>query len=243
MQRFITNETLKVIQKNIPVKKTWESKFHRGKEIIADWLARKPNKKDIRNTRYEGLGSVGGIIGIKYEQVSSIVPRDQDNDWKKLIQANSNGITKTGQLLLQKAAEAYVYCVLGAQAQTRWRIVGSGAKSMQTQEIFEKLVKDLTVQDDDTVNITNMRTAIKATNVVLDTAISPGLILIPSNMQFLKDKIPGDKGYEIWALRWFKLRCFKVYPSEASAILADAYATGSAADATGSAVDATGSAT
>ena len=94
-------------------------------------------------------------------------------------------------MLLQKAVEAYVNSVLGAQAQTRWRIVGGGAKSLETQEIFEKLVKNLIVQDDDTVNITNMTTAKKSTNVVLDAAISPGLILIPSNMIFLKDKIPG----------------------------------------------------
>ena len=85
----------------------------------------------------------------------------------KFIKQDSDGLTKTGQLLLQKAAEAYVYCVLGAQAQTRWQIVGTGAKSLQTQEIFEKLMKDTIMQDDGTVSISNMRTAIKNTNVVL----------------------------------------------------------------------------
>ena len=116
---------------------------------------------------------------------------DESNDWKKFIQDDSDGVMQTGQLFLHKAIEAYVYCVLGAQAQTRWRIVGDGAKSLQTQEIFAKLVKDTVAQDDDKVLITNMRTAVKATNVVLNLAILPKLILIPSDLLFLKEKIPG----------------------------------------------------
>ena len=116
---------------------------------------------------------------------------DESNDWKKFFQDDSEGITQTGQLFLQKAAEAYVYCILGAQAQTRWRIVGDGAKSLQTQEVFAKLVKDTVAQDDDKVLISNMRTAVKATNVVLNLAILPKLILIPLDLLFLKEKIPG----------------------------------------------------
>ena len=72
-----------------------------------------------------------------------------------------------------------------------WRIVGDGAKSLQTQEVFAKLVKDTVAQDDDEVLITNMRAAVNATNVVLNLAILPKLILIPSDLLFLKEKIPG----------------------------------------------------
>ena len=36
-----------------------------------------------------------------------------------------------------------------------------------------------------------MRKAIADTNVVLNTTVSPGVILIPSNMMILKKKIPG----------------------------------------------------
>ena len=92
---------------------------------------------------------------------------------------------------MQKAVEAYVYCVLGAQANTRWKIVGAGAKSLQTQEAFAKLAKETVAQDDDTVLISNMRTAVKATNVVLNLAILPRMILIPSDLLILKKKIPG----------------------------------------------------
>ena len=132
------------------------------------------------NARYE-KANFGGVLGISYQQVVN----QSDDDWMKFIKSDSDGITKTGQLLLQKAAEAYVYCILRAQAQTRWQIVGAGAKSLQTQQILEKLVKDTVVQADDTVTISNMRTAIKNTNVVLNMVISPGIILIPSNMFIL----------------------------------------------------------
>ena len=110
---------------------------------------------------------------------------------EKVFPRRQRRSTQTGQLFLQKAAEAYVYCVLGAQAQTRWRIVGDGAKSLQTQEVFAKLVRDTVAQDDDKVLISNMRTAVKATNVMLNLAILPKLILIPSDLLFLKEKIPG----------------------------------------------------
>ena len=81
--------------------------------------------------------------------------------------------------------------MLGAQAQTRWKIVGAGAKSLQTQEVFANLVKAVVAQDDDVVAVRNMRTAIKNTNVVLNLAILPGLILVPSDLLILKEMVVG----------------------------------------------------
>ncbi len=84
-----------------------------------------------------------------------------------------------------------MYAVLGAQAKTRWSIVGEGAKSLQTQEVFRTIVKETIAQSDMTITISNMRTAIASTNVVLNMAISPGMILVPSNLIIQKEKIPG----------------------------------------------------
>ena len=47
------------------------------------------------------------------------------------------------------------------------------------------------MQDNPTKLISDMRTAIKDTNVVLNMAITPGIILIPSSMIILKDKVEG----------------------------------------------------
>ena len=46
-------------------------------------------------------------------------------------------------------------------------------------------------QDDDSILVSNMKTAIKNTNVVLNMTISPGVILISSEMLILKELIPG----------------------------------------------------
>ena len=63
--------------------------------------------------------------------------------------------------------------------------------SLQTQEVFKKLVNDTVIQNDPTVTISNMRRAIKDTNVVLNTVISPGIILVPSNPIIQKEMVAG----------------------------------------------------
>ena len=124
-------------------------------------------------------------IGISYMKRGAQTIKSL-NDYKLFIATKSNGLTKTGQLLFQQqSVESYVYCVLGAQANTRWSIVGKCAMSIQTQEVFKKLVNDIIIQSDQTITIANMRKAIKDTNVVLNMAISPGIILIPSNLIIL----------------------------------------------------------
>ena len=172
MSNHLTSENLDLIKRELPVKKS------------------EKNRANIRNAKNYG-SKYGGAIGIMYEEVDEVLPADPANNWKKFFLTDSNGIGKTGQLLLQKAVEAYVYYVLSAQAGTRWKIVGEGAKSLQTQEAFAKLAKETVAEHDDTVLISNMRTAVSATNVVLNLAILPRMILIPSDMLILKEKIPG----------------------------------------------------
>ena len=105
------------------------------------------------------------------------------------IATTTDGLTKIGQKLLQQSIESYVYAVLGAQAKTRWSIVGEGAKSLQTQDVFRTIVKETIAQSDVTITISNIRTAIASTNVVLNS--SPGMIVVPSNLIIQKKKIPG----------------------------------------------------
>ena len=190
MSPYITNDIKKIIQKNIPSKRIWTHKFDHTRADNNYWHSHHPNKHNIRNYKYRRTKNNTGVLGIDYEEVSKIV-NDSDTDWMRFIKDDSDGLTKTGQVLLQSAIESYVYSVLGAQAQTRWVIVGQGAKSLQTQQIFNRLVKDTILQDNPTKSISDMRTAIKDTNVVLNMAITPGIILIPSSMIVLKDKVEG----------------------------------------------------
>ena len=136
-----------------------------------------------------------GVLGIEYEEIDHVLPNDAKTDWTSFVKETSDGLTKTGQKLLQMAIESYVYAVLGSQARTRWPIVGQGAKSLQTQDIFRVLVRDSIVQDDPVKNISNMRTAIENTNVVLNLVICPGIILVPSSMIILKKRVEGYNNY------------------------------------------------
>ena len=112
-------------------------------------------------------------------------------DYRSFIAYESAGVTDIGQKLFQESLESFNYSVLGAEARTRWSIVGKGAKSSQTQDVFRKIVKDTIVQNDTTVLISNMRASIQATNVVLNLAIIPNVILMPSNFVILDKKIEG----------------------------------------------------
>ena len=135
-----------IIQKNILSKKIWVHKFERTRAEINYWHSHHANKNNIRNCRYRMAANNSGVLGIDYEGVSRVV-NDSDTDGMRFIKDDSDGITKMGQVFFQSAVEYYVYSVLGAQAQRRWPIVGQGAKSLQTQQIFHRLVKDTIVQD------------------------------------------------------------------------------------------------
>ena len=112
-------------------------------------------------------------------------------DYKSFIAYHSEGLTPIGQKLFQESLESFNYSVLGAEAKTRWSIVGKGAKSSQTQDVFRKIVEDTIIQSSSTVLISNMRKSIQATNVVLNLAVVPNVILMPSNFVILSKKIKG----------------------------------------------------
>ena len=184
MSPYIANDIKELIKKNLPFKRIWTAKFVHTRADINYGYSHHPNKHNIRNYKYRMTKNNTGVLGIDYEEVTEVL-NDSDTDWMCFIKDDSDGLTKTGQILLQLAIESYVYAVLGSQAQTRWAIVDQGAKSLQ---IFHRLVKDTIAQDDPVKSISDMRTAIKNTNVVLNMAITPGIILIPSNMIILEKR-------------------------------------------------------
>ena len=117
--------------------------------------------------------------------MTDVNPNNPNTDYTRFVMVESNGLTTLGQSMFQHSTESFVYAMLTAEARTRWVIVGQGAKGLQTQEVFRKLVQDTVVQNDNTSLITSIREAIDDTNVVLNTTIVPGVILVPSRMIIL----------------------------------------------------------
>ena len=189
MSKYITQEIETTVLNNKPVVYKWTKEFHSGREQLGYWISKQP-RGTIKDARVVMSNNGAGQIGISYMKRGAQTIRSLD-DYKLFVASKSNGLTRTGQLLFQESIESFVYCVLGSQANTRWPIVGRGAMSLQTQEVFKKLVGDTIIQSDHTVTISNMRKAIKDTNVVLNMVISPGIILIPSNLIILNKMIPG----------------------------------------------------
>ena len=169
MSKYITQEIETTVLNNKPVVYKWTKEFHSGREQLGYWISKQP-RGTVRNARVVMSRNNTGQIGISYMKRGAQTVRSLD-DYKLFIASQSNGLTKTGQLLFQESIESFVYCVLGSQANTRWPIVGRGAMSLQTQEVFKKLVNDTIIQSDHTVTISNMRKAIKDTNVVLNMVI------------------------------------------------------------------------
>ena len=190
MDSYITSEMKELVKANLQTKTVWTRKFVRTRENISLWHQQHPNKHNIRRYRYVMTKNNTGVLGIEYEEVNVVTNKSRE-DWTTLIKEDSDGLTKMGQKLFQLAVESYVYSVLGAQAQTRWPIVSQGAKSLQAQDIFHRLVRDTIAQDNPVKAVSNTRLVIKNTNVVLNLAISPGIILIPSDMIILKEKVAG----------------------------------------------------
>ena len=89
------------------------------------WLSEQKDESKIRNYKYSG-NDRGEVTGISYKKITGQTPNDV-KDYEKFIATKTDGLTKIGQRILQQSIESYVYAILGAQAKTRWPIVGEGA--------------------------------------------------------------------------------------------------------------------
>ncbi len=185
LERYMSH-IIPFIRRHTPYVKIWEDSFYKTDMTLNEWYEWAKNRDPkVRNYSYDKKRG-----GVKYQKLSG-TRNGHGNDYRRFIAHETSGLTKIGQKLFQRSVQSYVYAILGAQAKTRWSIVGEGAKSLQTQDVFYTIAKETISESDVTIMISNMRTAIASTNVVLNMAISPGMILVPSNLIIQKKKIPG----------------------------------------------------
>ena len=65
-----------------------------------------------------------------------------------LYQKAVYGITKAGLGRLNRSVEAFVYCILGAQVNTRNSIYGNGGGAIETQQEFLALFESSVIEND-----------------------------------------------------------------------------------------------
>lgn len=164
-------------------------------DVSTHWVWWHPRMKmDVKEFQRKGNENIQNIrrIGKKvYYDIVGDLREDIGSDYKTLLMEKSSGLTRVGQILFQESTQAYVFCVLGAQVKTRWKIVGDNVKSFQTQTVFQdQLVPERIALNNLTKLISDLRLAVRDSKVRLDFCISPGLVLIPSQMVFIEDS-PG----------------------------------------------------
>ena len=181
--RHLDPDDYKFLMNKLKLYHTYLDKFDLTRRIWGSQI-RDLNEK-YGHGNYKNLrahNSRSGQIGYSYEVIDKTLPVNPERQFVRFMRENSNGLNSLGQTFLVQSIEAFVYSILGAQADS---------KSLQTQQIFHQLVKSSIVQNDNTIMINNFRTSIKDTNQILNQNISPGLLIIPSELTILKNPIPG----------------------------------------------------
>ena len=92
---------------------------------------------------------------------------------------------------MNRSAEAFVYCILGAQVNTRNSIYGNGGGAIETQQEFLALFESSVIENDISSSIQRYQLAAQEAKLRLDLAIAPGVWLMPSNMIINTESVTG----------------------------------------------------
>ena len=123
----------------------------------------------------------------------SFIRNDQgaDKQLEHFVPDHTNGLTPAGLGRINRSIEAFGYCILGAQANTRSSILGTLGTARNTQTDFLVLVDDairtLTVSNEPV----KYQNAIEATKVRLNFAVARGVLLLPARMIINTESIVG----------------------------------------------------
>ena len=134
-----------------------------------------------------------GDNGTTDNNTIAFIRNDQgaDKQFEHFVPNHASGLTLNGLGRINRSIEAFGYCILGAQANTRSSIIGSLGTARNTQTDFlvlcEDAIKNLTVSN----GPVKYQDAIEKTKVRLDFAVARGVLLLPSHMIINTDSVVG----------------------------------------------------
>ena len=114
--------------------------------------------------------------------VSPVTDPDMKNQYEYFFPPKSVGLTKAGLARINQSIEAFVYCILGSQVQTRSSIIGDGGIAQETQKVFLQLFESSVVERDISKSIQRYQFALQQAKQKLDFAVAVGCWLLPSSM-------------------------------------------------------------
>ena len=187
-------------------------RFKRGRngglgDIYAHWTAIKKYPNKTLELRYTDLPK--GWPQDKFKFRDEYEPNDMyliaylKNDdsadqafWYLLQQ--SYGLTTPGMGRLNRSIEAFVYCVLGAQVNMRSSIVGGGGIAQEVRQELTQLFEKAVIEEDLSDSVKRYQEAIENSRVKLDFAVTPGVWLLPSNLEI---NLTSKVGYNNFLLK------------------------------------------
>ena len=134
-----------------------------------------------------------GDSGTTNNNTIAFIRNDQgaDKQFEHFVPNQTSGLTLNGLGRINRSIEAFGYCILGAQANTRSSILGNLGTARNTQTDFLVLLEDSIK----TLNVSNgpvkYQDAIQATKVRLNFAVGRGVLLLPSRITINTESVVG----------------------------------------------------
>ena len=137
-----------------------------------------------------------GDSGTTDNNTIAFIRNDQgaDKQFEHFVPNQTSGLTLSGLGRINRSIEAFGYCILGAQANTRSSIMGNvdnAGTARNTQTDFLVLLEDSIK----TLNVSNgpvkYQDAIQATKVRLNFAVGRGVLLLPARMIINTESVVG----------------------------------------------------
>ena len=160
------NQNVRIIHNNDPEANIWPSE----KNKFADYGGKKTDANLISMLRNDHF------VDFQYS-------------W--FIPESGYGLTNAGLGRINRSVEAFVYCILGAQVNTRSSIIGRGGMVSVTQQEFINLFESSVIENDIVNSNQRYQMAVQESKVRLDLAIAPGVLLMPSNLIINTESVIG----------------------------------------------------
>ena len=173
LMRQLDKVDVEIILNNIPTRK-------------AIW-----NELEIRTNKDPGKWIMSNVHVSEWSKYKAMINYESDSDdYEKMIQRESLGITEYGVTRITDSVLTLVYCVLLAQGKTKNSIVGKDGLSKLTCLEFLKLHNVRVASGDITQNIRNTKAAMGLNTAVGNVSslvdIAKGIVRVPGNIVHYK---------------------------------------------------------
>ena len=141
---------------------------------------------DLSNSSSQRLK---GDSGTTNNNTIAFIRNDQgaDKQFEHFVPNHSSGLTLNGLGRINRSIEAFGYCILGAQANTRTSILGNLGTARNTQTDFLVLIEDALR----TLTVANGPVKYQDAIENLNFAVGRGVLLLPSRMIINTESVVG----------------------------------------------------